>query len=91
MVATSNRIVTVFGGSSFLGRRINPRPSQGFVHYLPCEITASTKLLKRILRPNQTTLVDIVLRRVIRHGVFELDQGTQQKSFKNTQPGDPIP
>ena len=78
-------------GAKSLGLRINPRPSEGFVHYLPCEITASTKLLKSILRPNQTTLVDIVLRRVIRRGLFELDQGTQQRGFKNTQPGDPIP
>lgn len=78
-------------GAQGLGLRINPRPTEGFVHYLPCEISATTELLKSVLLPNQTTLVDIVLQRVIRRGVFELDQGTQQKSFKSTQPGDPIP
>lgn len=77
-------------GAKGLGMRITPRPAEGFVHYLPCEISASTELLKSVLQPNQTTLVDIVLRRVIRRGVFELDQGTQQKSFKRTEPGAPI-
>lgn len=77
-------------GAQGLGLRIVPRPAAGFVHYLPCEISASTELLESVLLPNQTTLVDIVLQRVIRRGVFELDQGTQQKSFKSTQPGDPI-
>lgn len=68
----------------------HPRPERGFVHYLPCEISASTGLLEKVQRPNQTTLVDIMLRRDVRRGVFELDQGTQQKSFKNTTPGGPL-
>lgn len=77
-------------GAQGLGLRINPRPVEGFVHYLPCEISASTELLKSVLRPNQTTLVDITLRRIVRRGVFELDQGVQQKSFKKTEPGAPL-
>jgi len=78
-------------GAKSLGLRINPRPTEGFVHYLPCGIKASTELLKTILLPNQTTLVDIVLKRIIRRGVFELDQGVKRKSFKQIPPGDPIP
>jgi hypothetical protein len=41
-----------------LQRPFHPRPSEGFVHYVPCEIAASSKLLKNVLKPNQTTLVD---------------------------------
>lgn len=77
-------------GAEALGLKIVPRPSEGFVHYLPCEISASSKLLTNILRPNQTTLVDITLRRVVRRGVFELDRGTKQRDFKKTRPGVPI-
>ncbi len=77
-------------GANGLGLRITPRPTSGFVHYLPCEISASTDLMESIVLPNQTTLVDIILRRVIRRGVFELDQGIKQQSFKNTKPGKPI-
>ncbi len=77
-------------GAERLGLRIVPRPTDGFVHYLPCEIGASKSLLKDILKPNQTTLVDITLRRVIRRGVFELDRGTGQKSFRKIRPGGPI-
>lgn len=77
-------------GAKSLGLRISPRPTEGFVHYLPCEIKASRELLKNILLPNQTTLVDIVLRRIIRRGVFELDQGMKRRSFKRIRPGDPI-
>ncbi len=78
-------------GAGALGLRIQPRPTEGFVHYLPCEIRASAELLQRVLLPNQTTLVDITLRRIVRRGVFELDRGVQQKSFKNIKPGEPLP
>ena len=77
-------------GAQGLGLQIRPRPTEGFVHYLPCAIGASTELLREIMLPNQTTLVDITLRRIVRRGVFELDRGVQQKSFKQTKPGDPI-
>jgi hypothetical protein len=77
-------------GAQGLGLRIAPRPDEGFAHYLRCEISASTRLLKSVLLPNQTTLVDIKLRRIVRRGVFELDRGTEQRSFKTAKPGDVI-
>lgn len=77
-------------GAQGLGLQIRPRPTEGFVHYLPCGIGASTELLREVLQPNQTTLVDITLRRIVRRGVFELDRGVQQRSFKQTRPGEPI-
>ncbi len=77
-------------GAVALGLRIDPRPTEGFVHYLPCEINASTGLLQSVLMPNQTTLVDITLRRIVRRGVFELDRGVAQQKFKDTPPGAPL-
>ncbi len=77
-------------GAKLLGLRIIPRPGSGFVHYLPCELHASSKVLRSFLKPNQTTLVDIVLRRVVREAVFRLDRGLKQRSFKGDPPGPPI-
>jgi len=77
-------------GAEMVGMRITPRPEEGFVHYLPCELRATRQTLKAIFKPNQTTLVDIVLRRVVREGVFRLDRGTKQRSFKKDKPGPPL-
>jgi hypothetical protein len=74
-------------GAQMLGLRIEPRPRAGFVHYLPCSIRASAELLERALRENQTTLVEIVLRRVVHEGVFGLDRGPKTASFKKVKPG----
>jgi len=77
-------------GIAVLGFKMTPRPDSGFVHYLPCELQASTATMRKVLRPNETTLVDIVLRRIVREGVFRLDRGVKQRSFKNNPPGPPI-
>jgi hypothetical protein len=77
-------------GAGKLGIRIAPRPTDGFVHYLPCELRATKAVLSAIIRPNCTTLVDIVLRRVVREGAFRINQGTDQGSFKDTPTGPPI-
>jgi len=77
-------------GAEMIGMKIEARPKEGFVHYLPCELRATRQTLKAIFKPNQTTLVDIVLRRVVREGVFRLDRGTKQRSFKKDPPGPPL-
>jgi len=79
-------------GAEMLGFKIIPRPSTGFVHYLPCEIKASHAMLDAALHRNRTTLVDICLRRVVRKNVFRVDKMKSQikANFKDTQPGDEI-
>jgi hypothetical protein len=77
-------------GAKALGIRLRPRPADGFVHYLPCEIKAEKKILADILHPNATTLVDIQLRRVVHKNVFRVSrmQGDKpNKNFKNTRAG----
>lgn len=87
---TRTKVRDAVPGAESLGFRIEPRPSQGFVHYLPCEIKASQKLLEAALRPNSTTLVDIELRRVVFKNVARLDRTTRPHSFKHLPPGDKI-
>jgi hypothetical protein len=80
-------------GSEMLGFRIIARPDNGFVHYLPCEIKASPEMLQTVLHANSTTLVDVVLRRVVRKNVFCMDKVTGETkpvNFKNTKPGNEI-
>jgi len=77
-------------GAERLGLKIIPRPDDGFVHYLPCEISASSDLLENVIQANSTTLVDICLRRVVYKNVMRLDKGTKQGSFVRTKPGDEI-
>ena len=52
-----------------LGVQITPRPDEGFVHYTRAALRAQKRNLAEFLKPDQTTLVDIALRRVVRRGV----------------------
>ena len=74
-------------GSNGLGLIVIPRPLDGFVHYQPAVLKCSRAFQKKLLVANQTTLVDITLRRIVHQGVFELDRGLRQRSFKHTPPG----
>jgi hypothetical protein len=79
-------------GTKSLGFTIKARPEKGFVHYLPCKISASTELLQQIIRPNSTTMLDIRLRRIVHKAVFRADIPTSPHSgdFKDTKPGDEV-
>jgi len=75
-------------GTDTLGLRIDPRPSSGFVHYLPAELVANSDSLRQLLAPNETTLVEIVLRRNVHEGVFRLVQGVDARGrFDKDAPG----
>jgi len=77
-----------------LGVRITPRPGDGFVHYREAVLRASKQHLNTFLRADQTTLVDIVLRRVVGRGVYELRNSAGAKpkgeDFRKQRPGSPI-
>ncbi|HZF10713.1 MAG TPA: phospholipase [Thermoanaerobaculia bacterium] len=82
-----------FDGAAKLGFLIDPHLASGLAHYLHAELEAAAKMLESVVKPNQTTLVDIVLRRVIREGVFRLVRLDQRSDtdFSKEPPGDPIP
>jgi len=80
-------------GVSALGFKIMPRPENGFVHYLPCEIKACREFLNDALQPNTTTLVDICLRRVVKKNVFRVSRlkgDSTAGKFDKTRPGNDI-
>jgi len=86
-----NRVVRpALEGTRTLGFQIKPRPTEGFAHYVEGEIKASTQVFDAILKPNATTMVDIVLRRVVGEETCRLDKGIQSHSFKKAKPGKPL-
>ncbi len=73
-----------------LGLRVVPYPQEGFVHYLPAELSATPANLKQFIRPDETVMVDIVLRRIVREGVFRMTRNTGPESFLHEPPGPPV-
>jgi len=77
-------------GVSELGLRIIPHQLDGFAHYGVAELAVSAAWIDEFLKPHQTLLVDVVLRRVVRKNTTQLTQKTPPEEFKGTLPGDPI-
>ncbi len=61
-------------GMKELGLIIQPRPEEGFIRYLPCEIKASKELFDKAFKPNSTTMIDICLQRVVSTEVFRFEK-----------------
>ncbi len=78
-------------GVGALGLKIVPRPDDGFVHYRVAELVSKAENIDRILKKDQTTMIDIVLNRIVHRGVFELinskDEKTKGSGFKNQKEG----
>jgi len=79
--------------ASKLGLRIEPHLDRGFVHFVTAALDASPDVLKTVVRPNETTLVDVVMRRVVREGLVRLEPLSERsnRDFTNQAAGDPLP
>ena len=81
-------------GMDSMGLIIRPRPDEGFIRYLPCQINASRELFEKALTPNATTLIEIELQRVVSNEIFRFEKpepdGMTSRSFKDTEPGNSI-
>ena len=83
-------------GIKAIGFKVKPRPDKGFVRFMECKILANTELLEKALKPNSTTMVDIVIHRVVSKDVVGLDElkgnnmpDDNAGNFKkNVKPGD---
>jgi hypothetical protein len=80
-----------------IGFQIKARPNEGFVRFVDCSISASSDLLSKVLQPNTTTMIDIVIQRVVSKEVFKLKElvgdempSTKAGEFSNTKPGKDI-
>lgn len=59
-------------GIDQLGIHVVAYPYRGFVRFYPAVLKAAKKVVDNLLLPDQTTLIDIVLKRIVHRGVFEL-------------------
>ena len=69
------------------GLRIQPRDGDAFVEYWAAELHADVQDLLPLIPPNETTIIDIRLTRVVREGVFRLTRQLAKRSFRNPEPG----
>lgn len=69
------------------GLKLLPRDGERFVEHWPAALDADVDDLLALIRPNATTIVDIVLRRVVREGVFRLTRNLAPRSFRDDAPG----
>lgn len=70
------------------GLCLRPRGGERFVEYWNAAMDASVQALMPLIRPNETTLVDVHLSRIVREGVFGFTrQLAPPHSFKDVTPG----
>lgn len=74
-----------------LGIQLFPRPRDRYVGYALAQLNAGKRNLANLIRPDATVLVDVVLKRIVRTGTFELTTDLAPRSFKNQSPGRPVP
>ena len=73
------------------GFKVQARPSSGFAYYQEAEYQGSFKQLSKDLVANQTLMIEIVLKRVVHAGVFQLTERTEPEDFSGQLFGDPLP
>jgi hypothetical protein len=73
------------------GFKIQARPSSGFAYYQAAEYQGSFKQLSKDLAANQTLMIEIVLKRVVHEGVFQLTERTEPEDFSGQSFGEPLP
>lgn len=79
-------------GVDRLGLKLRPRPEQGFVRYAQAAIHAEPTLLRQVLRPNQTTLIELRLKRLVDRANLEFGPLGGAQSFKGVKPtGEAVP
>jgi len=73
--------------STSLGVEVHPRPEDGFVHFEIAALHKSVEDLGAVIKPNQTVMVDIELKRIVHEGVFKLTRNTNPTAFDDVKPG----
>lgn len=70
-----------------MGFKIAARPSEGFAYYQAAEYQGTFSALKNYLEPNRTVMIDVILQRHVREGVFRLTIDHTPQEFKKQEKG----
>lgn len=69
------------------GLRLQPRDTEKWVEHWPAELGAGLADLLDVLTPNQTTIIDLRLTRVVREGVFRFTRSLAARDFRKDPAG----
>ena len=71
------------------GLRLLPRQDDKWVEHWAAELTPAVGSLLDLIEPNQTTIIDLRLTRIVREGVFRFTTQLAPRSFRKDEPGPP--
>ena len=71
------------------GLRLQPRQDDKWVEHWAAELSAEGSSLLDMIEPNQTTIIDLRLTRIVREGVFRFTTQLAPRSFRKDDPGPP--
>jgi hypothetical protein len=74
-----------------LGFRILARPDSGLAHYTAAELHADVSHIDTLLRPNETTLIEVTLTRSVDSNVFRMTSRLDPASFGREPSGRLLP
>jgi hypothetical protein len=74
-------------GIDGLGMTVEAFPDTGFARYHPAYVKTSPLILRGIIRPHATVLLDVVLKRIIHRNTMDITRDLRRGSFKRTGPG----
>jgi hypothetical protein len=80
-------------GVGRLGIRAYAHPLIGYAHYFPGVLAADVANIEDFVRPDQTTLMEIILRRIVHRGVHlvvHADDATQRGDFRDQPRGESV-
>jgi hypothetical protein len=72
------------------GFEVSARPDNGYAYYTVGKHQGTFSSLKRYFAPNQTVMVEVVLKRVVMEGVFRLTTDLKPENFKKQPKGSPL-
>ena len=71
------------------GLRLLPRQDDHWVEHWAAELAADVGSLLDLIEPNQTSIIDLRLTRIVREGVFRFTTQMAPRSFRKDEPGPP--
>ena len=81
----ANKMAEIKDG--LFGVRIVARPTLGFSRYAAAEYRSAGTTAENVIVPNQTTYVDVTLRRLVDKNIFRFDRADRPSgSFKRVRP-----
>ena len=74
-------------GITDLGMTVEAFPNEGFAHYHPAFVKPNPEILRSVIKPHSTVMIDVVLKRIVHRNTMAITKNLAPASFKSTKPG----